>query len=325
MFVPPLGYVPPADLDAPALDLHFGIVSTLPKFAMPPTPKLAAEKVVLTELWSHPKVVAALGFAFPGCHQNSGSCVGCGGGNGIFTTITTDALRRGDPERILVPGWLRPYGRSRELIGWTTPGSGSTGAAFAKAILEGVPDGKTAGMPQPELRDGLEFSERTEIAWSSVRSHPKNVINEGLRHPVKTVSASLRSADECRDALTNLFPVLFANSYYVGRARVVDEANPVAVGEFDSFGPHQVSLQGWWLHPKLGELFLMVNQWPASVYPKDPGGGPRCSCWVTKESLDRRFRAKDRFGNPDVEAYPLSGYEGYPAANDVEELFSVYV
>ena len=315
---PPLGYIPPADLDPAALAAHRAAESVLPAFAMPPVPE-GVDKVVLTECWKHPRVVQALGYEFPGYHQLTGFCVGAGGGNALATCSFLDVLRRGHTERIVRPDPLRPYGRSREIIGWNYQGEGSTGAAFARAVLEGTPDGLTDGIPRPEVRDGLEFGASVEMRWSAARNNPAGVITEGKKHPVQTVAASLTTSDQVRDAVANGYPCTFANSLYVGRASV-QGTPPVCVGRFDGSGGHQTSIQGWWNHPQLGELFLYVNQWTASTYPADPGGGPRCSCWVTRDELERRFNARDRFGNPDVECYPFSSYDGYPAQPDIPQL-----
>lgn len=85
------------------------------------------KKVCIWELWKHPMVKAALGFEYPGTHQLTGSCVGAGGGNAIFSVICVDAIKNKDPERIIIPFWLLPYGRSRYYLGDRNQGEGSTG------------------------------------------------------------------------------------------------------------------------------------------------------------------------------------------------------
>lgn len=315
VFNPPLGWLGQDDLTPVGRFRHAAAVAQLAAVDVPPMPA-DVDKVILTDSWKHPKVIAALGYAFPGNHQLTGSCVGAGGGNALATIAFLDVIRFGHAERIIRPDWLRAYGRSRELLGDTRPGEGSTGATFAQAVLEGVCDGSFAGLPQPKLADGLEWSEGVEYQWSAAKNAPAAVVDESKRHPVKTISQSLTSSDQLAAFVANGYPCTFANSLYVNGA-TIQGTPPVAVGRFDRRGGHQTSIQGWWKHPQLGELFLYVNQWPASVYPADPGGGCRCSCWLSRREIDARFAA----GN-DVECYPFSGYEGYPAQPDVPALLN---
>lgn len=319
VFNPPLGYLHPDDMTPDARIRHYNAANNLPPATIPIMMGMDVDTVNLAEVWKHPTVKDALGFEYPGIHQLTGSCVWAGGTNAAVTCCALDVIRFGHAERILIPGTLRAYGRSRELLGDTSQGEGSSGATFAKALLEGVPDGKFQGMPQPTIKDGLEYGSSAELTWSSVRNHPSAVIEEGKHHPFKTISQSLRSTDEVWNMIANGYACTFANSYYIGRATMQSDP-PVSVGVFDSYGPHQTSIQGIKTHPKLGRLFLYSNQWPKGFYPADASHGLRCGCWTTEDSLAKRFAAKTRYGEWDVECYPLSAYDGYPAQPDIPTL-----
>lgn len=304
----PLGWISPDALAAPARQAHDAAVASLPPFQLANAVRAGwslPERLVLSAAWEHPLLVRALGWKYPGAHQLSGSCVGAGGGNALMTCIALDVLQRGDAEKIVLPGWLRPYGRSRQILGMNDQGEGSTGGAFAKAVTEGVPDGRFAGMPQPTLGDGLEYGASVEYRWASALTHPAAVVAEGKLHPVATVSQSVRDPSQIVPAMADGVVWTYACGYYVGSATL--KGNPaVAVGRFDRAGGHQTSLQGYWQHPTEGMLLLYSNQWPASVYPEDGSGKPRCSCWVPYSEIERTLALRD------TEAYPFRGYEGYP-------------
>lgn len=69
------------------------------------------KKICLFDLWSHPLVVNANGFVYPGVHQMTGSCVGAGGGNAVSTLAFADTVIRKEAENPLICFWPLPYGR----------------------------------------------------------------------------------------------------------------------------------------------------------------------------------------------------------------------
>lgn len=283
-------------------EVHDGIVCDMPQFRVFGDAGEKPTKVLLTDVWKHPSVVAALGFEYTRIHQLTGSCVGAGGGNMGFTLAATEVVRLGDPEQIYVPFWLLPYGISRKLAGFRGRGSGSMGSTYAKAVQEyGFLKANLPGLPAFQRADGLVWSESAEYEWSDGNAIGQQWLQPASQRTVKTVS-SINSADEAREAITNYYPLTCAVDNYVGRAHVDDG---VAIGSFDTYGGHQTSIQGWMEHPKHGELFLYVNQWPKSVYPSDPAGGPDCSVWITKKSMDWACKSG--------EVYAFSQFNGYPA------------
>ena len=108
-----------------------------------------------------------------------------------------------------------------------------------------------------------------------------------------------------RQAILNYYPCTDASPKFVNQPRMQGSQSPAAVGRLDSDGGHQTSILGWWNHPELGELFWYMNQWPRSMYPADPGGGPAGGCWITSLAMDWICR--------NGEVYAFSQFQGFPA------------
>src|SRR5438132_6194478 len=88
------GWIPPAQRTQSQQDAHARAVAAMPKLnQVNPTlvntlatfPKGA--KVMLTDFWRTPEVVADLGKEFTGFGQKTGSCVGVSEGNAVTTTV----------------------------------------------------------------------------------------------------------------------------------------------------------------------------------------------------------------------------------------------
>ena len=317
MSATPLGWIDWADRTPFQHAAHHAAVASMPVFAVPgaardPVP----QPLRLTDCWRHELVVAALGRPFTRWHQLTGSCVWAGGTNAAASVIFLDVIRRREPERIILPFGLHAYGESRRLAGMRGRGEGSLGSTFAKAVQTvGLLDSRTEGLPQPHEDDGYCYSEAVELQWSDGVAVPAAVKELGSHHPIRT-AAPCTSAADAWSAVVNGYACSLAYGWYVGRARV-QGTPPVLVGTFDSRGGHQVSLQGVWDHPEFGPLFLMQNNWPASVYPADPAGGAPCSCWLR----ERDVQAACLNG----EVYAFSQYDGYPANPDVPALLDLRI
>lgn len=309
------GWIPFDDRTAETHEQHERAVGDMPRFRICNSTGAAAEKkIVLTDVWTHPRVEAALGFKFPRVHQLTGSCVGAGGGNCLFTLSAIEVIRLGDRERIVVPFWLLPYGMSRKRAGMRGRGEGSIGSTFAEsARLDGWLDAREPGLPGFTVADGLVWSERAEMDWSDGAAIPAEFLARARTQLVRS-TAPCESADDVRDAIQNYYPCTAACDGYVGRARVQGTgADAVLVGDVDSRGGHQTSIQGWMEHPTFGELFLYQNQWPEQVYPRDPAGGGPCSCWISRRRMDWICKTG--------EVFAFSQFEGFPEQRLDRELF----
>lgn len=311
------GWIPFGERTKEQHEAHEAAVASMPEFKIVGATD-APDKIVLTDMWKIDMVKATLGYAFPRIHQLTGSCVGAGGGNAAFTLISIEVARLGDPETIIIPFWLYPYGKSRQMAGMRGRGEGSMGSTFAKAVVQyGMPSATLPGMPSFKNSDGLTWSEDVEYQWSDGAAAPASVAEEGRKHLIKSAS-ELRSVDDIVSAIRNGYPVTWACSRYIGRPRVSGRTNPTLVGTLDTSGGHQTSLQGVWEHPEHGLLIKNQNNWPAQAYPQDPDeSATDCSCWQPADDLAKYLRSGD------AECYALSQYDGYPAQKLDKLLFKI--
>jgi hypothetical protein len=287
----PQGWIPFEQRTLVQNAAHFEALSSLPKFEIVGRTTYPKDgKAFLTNLWKHERVKSKLGFEFPGVHQITGSCVGAGGGNMLFSLATADAIMRGEPEEVIIPFWLLPYGRSRYYLGDTSPGEGSTGSTFARACIEdGTLDGRGEGLPEFKNSDGLVWGERVEMSWSDGDAkQTMDLLPESRKHLVQTAA----------------YPVTIASSWG-GRMECPTKGDPpVLLNEHSGSWSHQMSVQNWWDHPTLGEIFWVQNQW-GDAHGHDPAGGPAGGFWVVKNDIDWICR--------NGEVYAFSQFNGYPA------------
>lgn len=307
MDVAQLGWVDFDDRTSEQNNLHDEIVGAMPEFRIEGYFSRADPKVLLTDSWSDPRTISALDFAFTGIWQQTGSCVGAGGGNVLFTLAALEVLRLGDPEQITIPFWLLPYGRSRVYAGLRGRGSGSFGSAFAKAAMEdGVLDARQAGLPQFQRNDTSVFwTERQELEWSDGAAIDPSLLGLARKHIVKS-AARLRTADEVEASIRNLYPATCAHRNHIASARLHNGAEPCLIGSPTAYGPHQTSILGVWIHPDLGRLFLNMNQWPRTQWyglrqPNTPTG----AVWMNDAAMTEFCR--------NGEVYGFSQFSGFPA------------
>jgi hypothetical protein len=303
----PMGWIPPGQRTDVQQAAHEKIVAAMPKFHIQGKTVYDDKKYCLFDLWKHPSVVSAIGFEWSGIHQFTGSCVGAGGGNTVFSTMAWEVLRLNDPEQIVVPFWLLPYGRSRYYMGDRGPGEGSLGSCFARAIREdGILPAKSAGLPTFNNNDGVCWGGNVEMSWSDGDAQQTmDRLSESRKHPVKT-TAELKSADQVRDALVNGYAVSEASMYGFNPRVEGSGAEAVLIGRRGPQWSHQMSFHGWWEHPRFGELFWLQNQWGLNAHGSDPSGGPAGGVWVPKQDVDWICRS-------DGEVYAFSQFQGFPA------------
>jgi len=291
-------------------------MAAMPKFAMPPnvfngTPPVGT-KFILTELWSHAKVIAAFGFAFPGIHQITGSCVWAGGENVVTTVNMVDVIKNNEPEKIIRPFCLYNYGMSRKRAGMRGQGEGSFGSTFAESCTkDGCADGNLPelGLPKPTNSDQIIYGKSIEMQWSDGEKAKTDLRNEAVKRLIKTTTP-IKDGAGVRDAILNAYPVTRAFGTFVnpGSQRVKGD---VLVGSYDGNGGHQESWLGYWNHPQQGELIFEMNQWGHDVYGVDPGGGAPGGLWIRLEEVDRQCKGQYS------EVFAFSQYDGYPAQPDL--------
>lgn len=279
-----------------------------------PLPSLApGQKMCLFDTWKDARVVQDVGFVFPRFHQLTGSCVGAGGGQALFTLIAVQRCLAQNPTVAFVPFWPFDYGRCRYNEGDKGQGEGAMGSSFADTIVkEGViaATGPNAdpNLPTFQNNDGLVLTEQLEMQWSDGGSSTVTAhLTSAKLHPVGA-AAPCKSAVDIKAAILNGYPVTFACDNYIGKASVQGAGTDAAVvGYWDGRGGHQQSIHAYWENATLGPLYWAQNNWPGSTYPQDPGGGPVCGCWVTEAHVDSAIKTLD------AEVYALSHLTWFPA------------
>ncbi len=313
---PNLGWITPADRTQDQTDAHEAAVKKMPRFAMAPTPVAAGTKIMLSDFWNKPEVVADTGMSFTRSpfHQVTGSCVGAGGGNALFTLITVQRMLSEGATKAFIPWWPFSYGRCRFNEGDRGKGEGAMGSSFAETIAkEGILATTEAGLPAFQNADGLTLTERQEMDWSDGGSSLVTAYLDKARpHPLGS-AAEMRSTSDMKTAIVNGYPGSFACDRYIGNASVQGSGADAAVcGRWDNNGGHQQWFFGYWENPTLGPLFAIGNNWPGSTYPKDPGGLPLVTCWVKEADVQRAFGY-----SAEVYAFShLSWFEAQPSILD---------
>jgi len=259
-----------------------------------------ATKVCLWDCWK-----PALGRDYLGIHQLTGSCVGAGGGNALFSLAAADVIKRRDPEKAVIPLWLLPYGISRMLDGMNDRGEGSSGSAFAKAAREyGHIPADTDGCPKFVETDGIIWSEKAELDWSQGKKIPQKYLDAAKIHLVKT-TAECSNADAVRDAIKSYFSVTIASDWGGQMRPGTSGTPPVLLNKRVTNWSHQMSVQAWWDHPSLGEIFWIQNQWGIDTHGRCPSGAPGGGFWVLKKEIEWICNSG--------EVFAMSQFDGFPA------------
>lgn len=303
----PLGFIAPKDRTKEQHDAHAKALAGMLKFVAPPMPT-GPVNVRLFNAWKHPDVVADCGgVTFDRFHQITGSCVGAGGGNALFSLIASQRLFADNPMKAFIPWWPWTYGKSRLLAGMRTPGEGSLGSTFFEACKQGVMDSNNPKLPKFSDSDGLTLTKSIELQWSDGDSSTVEAWDSvATEHPLGA-GAEVKDVAGLRAGIINGYSATFACNNYIGHARVEgsgDEA--VLIGYWDTYGPHQQSIHAVWDHPRFGPLYWAQNNWPGSSYPRDPAGGPVCGCWVREDKVTAAMRL-------DSEVFLLSQLPWFPA------------
>jgi hypothetical protein len=260
-----------------------------------------ATKVCLWDCWE-----PALGRKYLGVHQITGSCVGAGGGNALFSLAAADKVKRKDREKVVIPFWLYPYGISRMLAGMNRRGDGSMGSTFARAVREyGHIPADTKGLPAFKEGDGIVWGQGVELDWSVGKDAPREVVEASKIHLVKS-TAQCRTTDDVRDAIKNYYPCTCASNW--GGLMRCPVKEGVLLNRRSGTWSHQMSVHAWWDHPKLGELFWIQNQWGLSAHGECPTGAPHGGFWVQKKDMQDICSQR--------EVFAFSEFDGFPSLDE---------
>ncbi len=316
MSTPPLGWIEPSLRTKEQDDAHsVAMASVMRNLALPPVVTAGPVKVMLTDFWKDPEVVADIGFEFTGFRQLTGSCVGVSAGNAIFTLGAIQRQLSENPTRAFVPWWPYDYGTTRYKEGDRGKGEGAVDSVMGVTLIKhGVFAATEPGLPQFDTSDGLALTSSQELQWSDGGSQTvKKWDSVAKLHPLGA-AASLFSTQDIKTAILNGYPVLYGCEWYVGNGKIRGTGdNAYVVGKFDGRGGHSTCILGYWDHPVDGPLFLESNQWDRSTYPKDPAGAGRCCVWMPEKETARIFT----LGGDQGETMALSSLNWFPAQPDV--------
>lgn len=313
---PQLGWISPANRTAAQQRAHEEALDKLPKFAIAglaePTGPV---KVILTDVWKHPKCIADMGQEFTGFHQLTGSCVGASEGNLIATLAGIQRLLSDGATKAFIPWWPFPYGRTRFNEGDRGQGEGAVDSVMGDTLVkEGVFAITESGLPTFKTDDGFYLTSQLELQWSDGARIAQQWLDIGKTHPLGT-KAVLNNTNDIKLAVVNGYPVIDGCEMYVGHGSIAGSGDTAYVGgQYDGRGGHSTCILGYWDHPNAGPLFLYSNQWPTSTYPKDPAGAGRCCVWVKEAVLAKLF---SQYGGDNGETFAASHLNYFPAQPDV--------
>lgn len=308
----PLGFIVPSQRTQGQQDAADTATAAMPRFSMPAyADPPVGTKVMLTDFWKTPEVVADIGQPFTGFGQYTGSCVGVSEGTCGTTLLCVQRMIGEAPTKAEVWFWPFPYGRTRYNEGDRGQGEGAVDSIMGDTLVkEGYFAATESGLPQFTKTgpDGFWYSQAIEMKWSDGGSIAQNwktlaAQRAGLTKAIVNDTAGIRAA------VTNGYPILNGCSNYVGHGQVVaGGGTPYARGKYDGRGGHSTSVLGVWNHPNDGWLYLYSNQWPTSTYPTDPAGGGRCCVWIPESEMVKLFQT----GGDNGECMALSHAPGFP-------------
>lgn len=238
------------------------------------------------------------------------NCVGAGCGRAVSHSALGDCVARGESEEVQVQCWLPTYGVGRQIAGMRGRGEGSFGAAQAKAVEQfGLVHLNFEGMPEPTIRSGwMSYSASTEYMFShpnAWRGFDKNAVRDhAQKHNVQHVTR-IGSLDELDQCLAQFFGVTVACQFGTRRPQVRDG---YLVAEWNASWAHQQNISGRVVHPSLGVLYLIDNQWGPNAHGRCPELskiGVFGSYWIRSATMEKILRSRG------AEVFGMSNTNGF--------------
>lgn len=310
------GYIPPRDRTDEQTAAHNAALLHRQAFNLtaPVVPK--GTKVMLTDSWKDPTVVADIGQPFTGFYQFTGSCVGVSTGNAIMTLSAIQRLLATNPTKAIIPFWGYDYGTCRGNEGDRGQGEGAVDSVmFQTLIKNGCLDSSVSGLPKFNVTgDGYQLTQSLEMQWSNPSGPCQNYTQQAKSFPLGS-AATLNSVADIKAAILNGYPVLDGCDNYIGTGSL---SSGVALGTYDGAGGHSTCYLGYWEHDTLGPLYLYSNQWATSTYPDDGSGKGRCTVWVLESNVAKLFSTGGQGG----ETAALSHLTSLPAQPAILDWFA---
>lgn len=319
------GWIPPEKRNAAQHAAHERAMAAMPRLNKV-NPDLVrtldipkGTKVMLTDFWKSPQVIAEIGRPFTGFGQYTGSCVGVSEGNGVTTVLCVQSsITTDNPTKAEVCFWPFPYGRTRYNEGDRGEGEGAVDSVMGETLAkEGWYPITEPGLPAFRWdADGLWLvgGERMEYQWSDGAAIDRQWRELAVKRAGMT-KVIVNAAEEIAAGIVNGYPTLTGCSMYVGHGQITGSGELAYVrGHYDGRGGHSTCRLGVWNHPNDGLLIGYSNQWQTSTYPADPAGLGRCCVWVPISEEEKMLRS---LGGSEGETMLLSHVPGVPAQPQV--------
>ena len=294
------GWIPPTQRSSVQSSLHESATGSIPDFNLI-SPQNDIEKMFL---WDFSKKVNN-GNHFMTFYQQTGSCVGNGGGQATWYLSAMDAVRLGKNIAPKVPFYLLPYGRSRYYGGYGRQGDGSSGSMFAKAIMEdGILPFDQQGLPSMSTEGGITWGKSVEYKWSDGSSIDNSWLKLSRNFLVKS-AAKCNSTNDVWSALANGYACTIASNWG-GQMRPQAQGTPaILLNRRVTVWHHQMCIIGIWKHPQFGRIFCVLNSWGPNAHGTPPDGAPPGSFWILENDLDYIVKQD--------EVFAFSQFVGFPS------------
>lgn len=242
MTTPLLGFITKDKRTQAQHDAHDRALKSFPKFAIPGWKEPNGPvKVLLTDLWKDPLVVADIGYEFTGYHQLTGSCVGVSTGNAVFTLGAVQRKLATNPTKAFIPWWPFDYGVCRYNEGDRGQGEGAIDSVMAQTLIKDgvVPYSLVANLPTFDKSDGLTLTSKQEMTYSDGAYSGNTALKDtAKKFPVGSAGV-LNSTADIKAAILNGYPVLDGCDQYIGNGSLQGD---IALGSYDGNGGHSTCL-----------------------------------------------------------------------------------
>lgn len=317
---PLLGWIEPHLRTQIQQDAHEKACSLMPKFSVVggKTSLEKGEKILLTDSFKVPEVVADIGYVFPWFHQLTGSCIGASLGTELTCLSSIQRLIADNPTKAFVPWWPYNYGMTRYDEGDRGQGEGAINSVAVERMKKGVLDSNEPGLPKyTDNGDGLVLTSSMEMQWSDGGSSLVNKWQTAAsKFPLGT-AALCNNTNDMLIGIINGYPNYNGCSMYVGSGSIRGSGDTAYVrGKYDGRGGHSTGFVGAWNHPNDGLLFCYQNNWPGSTYPSI--GETRCQVWIPESEAAKLWTSYGGRG----ESFNLSHLNYFPAQPKVMEVLS---
>jgi hypothetical protein len=236
-------------------------------------------------------------------YQRTGSCVNSGSNNSLTSLEGIVCALRGVPGEFRYPFTLSAYGLSRYLaFGQDSEGEGSSGDAIAQALQQmGWCAQDLDAMPTRDIYDNaIAYAAEVEMEYSRMSFTSDKIKTACTGHKLDFIA--IKTCDQAEIEIRRGRPLSWAGNWGSSMRMGYKSSgtNKVLFGEHSSSWEHQQSVHAVWIHPELGRLWYIMNNWyqvsgehaePVHGQPAtdEPPGGYWVDDSAMQHQLDYKF------------------------------------